>query len=254
MVSTRDPSAWYGFGALATTICAIVARTSTSYDIERTCLNRLGISFPSNDGGSLERNGTPACRVDWREEMNKIGSACQSVLESYAHLQDTEGHNLEDGKSSQRQSRSLPICKTQVESNKYESVLWNLHWNRMPFQEGTSRHIGDRMLDFVTRPSSDALLCGWMALALALAIYHESRSNHRYRSIFLVGSVLLALLLGVVERSHLNTIILTNIPWCLTLGVATDMLVRTVLGIRTRRGKFEGKPSRQDYGAEKGTF
>jgi hypothetical protein len=46
----------------------------------------------------------------------------------------------------------------------------------------------------------------------------------------LAGSVFVAMLVGVVEGSSLSTTILTDLPWCLTLGMIADMLLHRTIG------------------------
>ena len=78
-------------------------------------------------------------------------------------------------------------------------------------------------------PSPLTLVVSWVVLAIAVAAYYETHPGHRYRRFFIVGSAFVALLIGVSEQSSMSTMILTNIPWCVTLGILADKLVHSVL-------------------------
>lgn len=61
--------------------------------------------------------------------------------------------------------------------------------------------------------------------------YFETYSKRKNHKVFHVGSLCAALILGLVEGSSVSIIILTNIPWCLTIALLLDMLVYRFIGV-----------------------
>lgn len=84
------------------------------------------------------------------------------------------------------------------------------------------------------QPPPILLLASWLILALAITAYFERYLKRRNRKVFLIGSAFIALLLGIVEGSSVRSIILTNLPWCLTtglsLGILMNIIVHYILG------------------------
>jgi hypothetical protein len=66
----------------------------------------------------------------------------------------------------------------------------------------------------------------------------------------LVGSVFVAMFVGVAEGSSVSTTILTDLSWCLTLGMIADMFVHRT--IDSAGAKVALPTSEETYsGAEK---
>lgn len=120
--------------------------------------------------------------------------------------------------------------------NGNDPVLWRLQrW----IGAKLSRLVGTKTFhvpDMIRSPSPSVLLASWLVMALAAAAYHETLSRREHRTTYLFGSALVALLLGMVEQSGVETVILTNVPWCLALGMLLDMLVRGILKARCHKG------------------
>ena len=74
-------------------------------------------------------------------------------------------------------------------------------------------------------PSPQVLLASWVVLAVAITTYYRTRLGHRHRRCYLIGSMLMAFVVGGLEGSGVATIILTGIPWCLTVGVLLHALL-----------------------------
>lgn len=92
----------------------------------------------------------------------------------------------------------------------------------------------------------------WLVMILAVAAYYETHPGHRYRKAFLLGSVVAAITIGVIEDSSVDTMMLTNLPWCLALSILLDTLVQKVLGNSTHGIPGDGLQSRIGHHAERG--
>lgn len=66
---------------------------------------------------------------------------------------------------------------------------------------------------------------------VAVVAYYEMHPGHSYRKLFILGSALVAIFIGIVEGSGMNSIILTDIPWSLTLGMMLDCLVHNFIRV-----------------------
>jgi len=75
------------------------------------------------------------------------------------------------------------------------------------------------------------LLICWLAATLAAVVYCEAHPGHRFRKLFVLGSVFVAVFIGRVEGSGVDSIILTNIPWCLSLGMLLDFFVHNSIRV-----------------------
>jgi hypothetical protein len=73
---------------------------------------------------------------------------------------------------------------------------------------------------------------GWIALAVAITAFCVHRSDLRYRIHYLVGSMVVACVLGGLEGSDMATVILQNIPWCLAIGTMLHPIVQSVGQLR----------------------
>ncbi|KAF3034644.1 hypothetical protein E8E11_004333 [Didymella keratinophila] len=78
-------------------------------------------------------------------------------------------------------------------------------------------------------PTPHGLLLSWIVLAVATATYCRSREGFQYEGYCLVGSMTLACVVGMLESSERATVILMDIPWCLTIGMMLHMIVRGML-------------------------
>jgi hypothetical protein len=92
----------------------------------------------------------------------------------------------------------------------------------------------------------------WLLLTLAAALYYETHPGYRYRKIYLLVSVIAAITIGVIEQSSVDTVILTNLPWCLALSTLVDTLLWGVYGVvscyQTRERAVSAKG--EDFGIE----
>jgi hypothetical protein len=66
-------------------------------------------------------------------------------------------------------------------------------------------------------------------MTLAAVMYYEAHPRHRHRTAFLFGGVFVAIMIGVMEGSGTDTIILTNMPWCIALGILMDVLIHSLV-------------------------
>ena len=88
----------------------------------------------------------------------------------------------------------------------------------------------------MTSPTPHGLLLSWVVLAVAITTYCRSRAGFRSEGYYLVGSMALACVIGMLESSDRATVILMDIPWCLTIGMMLHMVVRGISGrLGTRR-------------------
>ncbi|KAF2107291.1 hypothetical protein BDV96DRAFT_589506 [Lophiotrema nucula] len=79
---------------------------------------------------------------------------------------------------------------------------------------------------YLSNPSPLAVLVGWLIVACMVLRLRESRSNHRWSDVLFTSSVLLAGILGYAEGAVLSSIILANVPWCLTFGNVVESCLR----------------------------
>jgi hypothetical protein len=86
-------------------------------------------------------------------------------------------------------------------------------------------------------------------LAITVVVHCESHAGGRYRRIFIVGSAFVPLLIGVAEQSSMNTIVLTDMPWCVTLGILMDKLVHSIAYRGSDRSKT-GDTSKKQNGRD----
>jgi hypothetical protein len=89
------------------------------------------------------------------------------------------------------------------------------------------------------QPPPILLLVSWLILALAIIAYFETHLKTRNLKVFLIGSAFIAFSLGVLEDSSVRSIILTNLPWCLTsqlfLGILMNSIVHCIPGVRLQQ-------------------
>ncbi|OCK78750.1 hypothetical protein K432DRAFT_444408 [Lepidopterella palustris CBS 459.81] len=88
-----------------------------------------------------------------------------------------------------------------------------------------------RVPEAILNPSTRAVFSGWLLLALGCTAFYQLHEHDRYQNIFIVGSIIAAAMIGMLESSGGDTIILTNMPWCITLGL---VLSGTVHGLVRR--------------------
>lgn len=68
-------------------------------------------------------------------------------------------------------------------------------------------------------------------MVLAIFIFYETHPDHKYRKAFLFGGGLTAVIIGVVEKSSIDNIILINIPWCLALATMMNLCALIVTNL-----------------------
>jgi hypothetical protein len=68
-------------------------------------------------------------------------------------------------------------------------------------------------------------------MTFAVTAYCESYTRHWHRKLTLFGSVIVAIVLGGLENSRAETVILTNIPWCLALSMLMSSLIETCINL-----------------------
>lgn len=90
--------------------------------------------------------------------------------------------------------------------------------------------VRDTVVKPMEHPSPQVLLLSWLILAIAIAACYRMQSSHRHRRHYLIGSMLVAFVIGGLEGSGMTTAILTNVPWCLTIGALLQLAINT--GIR----------------------
>jgi len=74
------------------------------------------------------------------------------------------------------------------------------------------------------------LFAGWLLAALAITTFYHISKRDRSQNIFIVGSVLAAMAIGGVDCTSVNSIVLTNVPWCISLGLIASVAAHQVLG------------------------
>jgi hypothetical protein len=85
---------------------------------------------------------------------------------------------------------------------------------------------------------------------LAVVAYYEAQPGNGHRTAFLLGGVFIATVVGVMEGSSADTIILTNMPWCIALGILIDALMYRLVGLKSRIPCEKDSLSRGGYYAE----
>jgi hypothetical protein len=108
-----------------------------------------------------------------------------------------------------------------------------------------------RFPEAVRRPSPTTLLVSWLVMTLAVVAYYEAHPGHRHRTAFLFGGVLVATIVGVMEGSGADTIILTDMPWCIALGILIDALMHSLVGGKSRSSQEKHSSSRGGLYCEK---
>ncbi|KAF2823244.1 hypothetical protein CC86DRAFT_457669 [Ophiobolus disseminans] len=113
------------------------------------------------------------------------------------------------------------------------------------------RHIEQRfqLPEAWQHPSPRVLLASWLILAIAVTTYYTAHKSHRHRKLFLLGSILVAMMIGIAEGSGVATTILTDVPWCLTFGMLADLLVHRIIAYRAGTAALR-KPSQFEKGQE----
>ncbi|KAF2114450.1 hypothetical protein BDV96DRAFT_98075 [Lophiotrema nucula] len=91
--------------------------------------------------------------------------------------------------------------------------------------------------DWVSDPSSSAVFAGWLVVALVVTAYRAAYDGSHYHDVVLASSVSAAIILGMVEGTTLRGILLTNVPWCLSLGLILSTLSHIVAIARETIGK-----------------
>lgn len=90
-------------------------------------------------------------------------------------------------------------------------------------------------------------------MILAAVFYYETHLQHRHLNTFFLGSVLSAFVIGVMEQSNMTTIILTNVPLCLSFGVLMDLLIHKSIATKSD-SKAEGTSYQRLLEKEKDTM
>lgn len=85
----------------------------------------------------------------------------------------------------------------------------------------------DALTTFLKTPSPQVLLLSWLILAIAVSTLYRTHSKHGDSKPYLVGGILVAFVLGWLEGSGMTTVILTYIPWCLTVGALAQLAMYT---------------------------
>jgi hypothetical protein len=84
-------------------------------------------------------------------------------------------------------------------------------------------------------------------MTLAAVAYHETHPGYKHRKIFLLGSVVAAIVIGVFERSSVDTMILTNLPWCLVLSTITQTVVYSISRTSSHERLLDQPASGKDW-------
>lgn len=74
-----------------------------------------------------------------------------------------------------------------------------------------------------------------LILVAAVVTYYRTHRAHEYWRISFIGSVVSALLLGLLEESSPMTSVLTNVPWCVTVGMVVDEVIHSAIEARCKR-------------------
>lgn len=90
----------------------------------------------------------------------------------------------------------------------------------------------------IKQPSAETLLVSWVAITLASVAYCEAKSGHRYRRLIVLGSILVAITIGIGERMSAQSVVLTNMPWCLALGMLVDCVLYNTVSVIYRRSAY----------------
>jgi hypothetical protein len=113
------------------------------------------------------------------------------------------------------------------------SELWSLTLRKYPGKTG-SHLLGIRIPEALRQPSPTTLLVSWLVITIVTIAYYEDHPRHRLRKAVLLGSAIVAIFIGTVEGSSVDTMLLTNVPWCVALGILLDLLVHACTSIGSR--------------------
>lgn len=168
--------------------------------------------------------------MDWLPDfIAAVVSLCTAVMSTQYDLrsasQRIRGH--ENGISSatgscvKLQGACIRQCgnSTVVPSSR---IFWTLQKGIVrSFQsllrlERNDIHISESLVN----PSPLSVFAGWMIVALALSITLEISDGRRHHAIFLSYGILVSTVLGVVECAPLSSVLLTNVPWSVAIGLA----------------------------------
>ncbi|KAF2132134.1 hypothetical protein P153DRAFT_354780 [Dothidotthia symphoricarpi CBS 119687] len=230
---------------------------SAGYDIERAIRNEWELTRSLN----------------WRADNNSLKhmiQVCEEILEGSTKLPG----NLGGHRSNHTSANLVQSCENQEKDTgtlvdtcrKVVHYCWHDVWATEPILRkfvNWATHIGDsalhqtrlRIPEMLRRPSPSTLLVSWLILALAVAAYHETHPGNMRRKALLLGSLFIALLIGVVEGSGTSTVLLTDLPWCLSLGILLDMIVHRLLVVAPIRAIQETGTKEEEYHMmEKGIY
>ncbi|KAH8730526.1 hypothetical protein GQ44DRAFT_823248 [Phaeosphaeriaceae sp. PMI808] len=134
----------------------------------------------------------------------------------------------------QNERRLEELCKAvmscwQLDNPTQDPFFWRLQRSLMSEGTKTSLPRPVRLPKMLLQPSPTTLLVSWLAMAMAAVTYYETHPGHRYRNVFFLGSAFVAVAVGIIEQSNMDTIILTNIPWCLVLSILLDFSVHNII-------------------------
>jgi hypothetical protein len=87
---------------------------------------------------------------------------------------------------------------------------------------------------------------------LAVVAYYEAQPGDRHRTAFLLAGVFVATVVGAMEGSSADTIILTNMPWCITLGILMDALMYRLVSVKSRSSREKHSALRGGHDRETG--
>jgi hypothetical protein len=107
-----------------------------------------------------------------------------------------------------------------------------------------------RLSDVIKKPSSHIVLLSWIVLAFSLAAFQGGSSGKGRKGVILLCAVLGAMVLGFVEGSSSTSIILTNLPWCITFGILVDAAVNYGSCRLARRTSYAGQYTSEQVGKE----
>ncbi|ORY12921.1 hypothetical protein BCR34DRAFT_600226 [Clohesyomyces aquaticus] len=94
-------------------------------------------------------------------------------------------------------------------------MFWTLQKGIARGFPSNSTHIPESLSD----PSPLTVFVGWLIVALALSITLEVSDGSRHHAIFLSYGILVSIILGVVECAPLSSVLLTNVPWSVAIGL-----------------------------------
>lgn len=110
----------------------------------------------------------------------------------------------------------------------HSPIFWRLQsWITKNFMDILPPSSQDALTTFLKTPSPQVLLLSWLILAIAVSTLYRTHSKHGDSKPYLVGGILVAFVLGWLEGSGMTTVILTDIPWCLTVGSLAQLAMYT---------------------------